>query len=144
VSRTQVMGCAHITSDAATAIIYITVHGDNPTTNSISAYQWHAEHETLVFVAHVTTFAERLSFRKTTVVHVPRCSRSYLVGTCFTNKLHVFSLPDHQLVHVYRHPTMTIRGLAADPSGTAIAVYDGACSVMRVLSWPLPEMLLEA
>jgi hypothetical protein len=142
-SRTELLGCAHITSDAATAIVYITIRGTYPSVqHSISAYKWDAEHNALVFVAHVTTFTEPLSFRATTVVHVPRHSRSFLVGTYNTNTLHVFSLPDHQLIHVYSHPNMIMRGLAADPSGTAIAVCDGASDTVQVLPWPLPGMLM--
>jgi hypothetical protein len=143
-SRTELVGCAlHITSDAATAIVYITIRGTCPSVqHSISAYKWDAEHNALVFVAHATTFTEPLSFRATTVVHVPRHSRSFLVGTYNTNTLHVFSLPDHRLIHVYSHPNMIMRGLAADPSGTAIAVCDGASDTVQVLPWPLPGMLM--
>ena len=142
-SRTELLGCAHITSDAATAIVYITIRGPYPSVqHSISAYKWDAEHNALVFVAHVTTFTEPLSFRATTVVHVPRHSRSFLVGTYNTNTLHVFSLPDHQLIHVYSHTNIIMRGLAADPLGTAIAVCDGASDTVQVLPWPLPGMLM--
>jgi hypothetical protein len=35
---------------------------------------------------------------------------------------------------------MQVMGLAADPSGTALAVCDGVSKAVHVLPWPLPGM----
>jgi hypothetical protein len=66
---------------------------------------------------------------------------SYLVvGTCGTPTLLVLSLPGRRLVHTHTLEEMEIRGLASDPSGTALAVCDSASQAVHVLSWPLPGM----
>jgi hypothetical protein len=66
---------------------------------------------------------------------------SYLVvGTLRMPTLHVLSLPDRRLVHTHTLEGMEVAGLAADPSGTALAVCDAASKAINVLPWPLPGM----
>ena len=61
-----------------------------------------------------------------------------IVGTCDTPTLRVLSLPDRRLVHTHTLEGMKVRGLAADPSGTALAVCDNKSEAVHVLPWPLP------
>jgi hypothetical protein len=63
-----------------------------------------------------------------------------VVGTFRCPTLHVFSLPDHRLIHTHELEEMKVVGLAADPSGNALAVCDGASKAIHVLPWPLPGM----
>jgi hypothetical protein len=66
---------------------------------------------------------------------------SYLVvGTLGEPTLRVLSLPDRRLVHTHTLEGMKVMGLAADPSGTALAVCDAAFKAIHVLLWPLPGM----
>ncbi len=63
-----------------------------------------------------------------------------IVGVCYSSTLHILSLPDRRLVHTHTLEGMVVRGLAADPSGTALAVCDYASKAVHVLPWPLPDM----
>jgi hypothetical protein len=54
----------------------------------------------------------------------------------------VLSLPDRRLVQTYKLEGMKVMGLAADPSGTALAVCDAASKAIHVLPWPLFGMSL--
>jgi hypothetical protein len=66
---------------------------------------------------------------------------SYLiVGTCGMPILLVLSLPDRRLVHTHTLEGMWVVGLAADPSGTALALCDATSEAIHVLPWPLPSM----
>jgi hypothetical protein len=66
---------------------------------------------------------------------------SYLVvGTETEPTLHVLSLPDRRLVLKHTLEGMEVTGLAADPSGTALAVCDRISKAIHVLPWPLPGM----
>ncbi len=71
----------------------------------------------------------------------PGLHTSYLiVGTENSPTLHVISLPDRRLVHTHTLEGKEVVGLAADPSGTALAVCDKVSRAVHVLSWPLPGM----
>jgi hypothetical protein len=63
-----------------------------------------------------------------------------VVGTLGVPTLLVLSLPDRRLVHTHTLEGMAVTGLAADPSGTALAVCDAAFAAIHVLPWPLPGM----
>ena len=63
-----------------------------------------------------------------------------VVGIRFFPTLHVISLPDRRLVYTHELQGMQIVGLAADPSGTALAVCDSSSKAIHVLPWPLPGM----
>jgi len=69
---------------------------------------------------------------------------SYLVvGTWNSSTLLILSLPDHRLVYTHELEGMKVMGLAADPSGTALAVCDTVAKAIHVLPWPLPGMKLD-
>ena len=66
--------------------------------------------------------------------------RSYLLVAA-SGKLHVIALPTLTLVHTHVLDGMSdVRVLAAEPSGTAIAVSDYESQAVHVLAWPLPGM----
>jgi hypothetical protein len=68
---------------------------------------------------------------------------SYLVaGTMNSPTLHVLSLPSCRLVHTHHLQGVQVLNLAADRSGTSLAVGDRAEKAVHVLSWPLPGMPL--
>jgi len=57
--------------------------------------------------------------------------------------LRVVSLPERTLVHTHTLEDMAVAGLAADPSGAALAVVSEKGYVntwIHVLAWPLPGM----
>jgi hypothetical protein len=64
----------------------------------------------------------------------------FVVGTRTKPILRVMSLPDCRLVHTHTLKGMVVTDLAADPSGTALAVCDRASKAIHVLPWPLPDM----
>jgi hypothetical protein len=86
----------------------------------------------------------RGSYRLLTVMPpAPGKSVSHLiVGTWGTPELLVISLPDCTLVHVHEMEGIEILGLAADPSGTVLAVSATGTpeTTTRVLAWPLEGM----
>jgi hypothetical protein len=63
-----------------------------------------------------------------------------VVGTYRQPTLRVLSLPNRRLVHTHTLEGMEVMGLAADPSGTALAVCDARSKAIHVLPWPLPGM----
>ena len=63
-----------------------------------------------------------------------------VVGHAWSSELLVLSLPSLALVHTHILKGMQIGGLAADPTGDALAVCDGALNFLHVLAWPLPGM----
>ena len=63
-----------------------------------------------------------------------------LSASCYKERLRVIALPTLTLVHTHVLEGMELCGLAADPSGTAIAVCDRASQAVHVLAWPLPGM----
>jgi hypothetical protein len=66
---------------------------------------------------------------------------SYLIiGTLGSSKLRMLSLSDRHLVHTHTLEGLEVVGLAADPSGTALAVCDYKSKAVHVLPWPLPGM----
>ena len=71
-----------------------------------------------------------------------QCTSYLVVGTLNSPSLRVLSLPDRRLVYTHTLEGMKVTGLAADPSGTALAVCDKASKSIHVLPWPLPGMEL--
>jgi hypothetical protein len=141
-SLTHQLGCVHLTSDAATATVYLTSTG-----GFVSTAKWNSEQNALVFGVtpafprHDAAVPYSYVYSKTTVVPSRGCSPSYFVQIINNSTLHVSLLPDCRLVCVHSRPSMVMRGVAADPSGTALAVYDALSATVHVLPWPLPGML---
>jgi hypothetical protein len=128
-----------VAADPATATVYAGGYG------KVSAFRWNGA--ALVFDRIVETAG--VGYRPLAVVPpgpapAPGQRTSYLVvGTYRFPTLHVFSLPDHHLVHTHELEEMEVAGLAADPFGTALAVCNAASKAIHVLPWPLPGMELK-
>jgi len=128
-----------VAADPATATVYAGGYG------KVSAFRWNGA--ALVFDRIVETAG--VGYRPLAVVPpgpapAPSQRTSYLVvGTYRFSTLHVFSLPDHHLVHTHELEEMEVAGLAADPFGTALAVCNAASKAIHVLPWPLPGMELK-
>lgn len=59
---------------------------------------------------------------------------------CTVDTLCVYALPGLSFVHTHKLTGMVVTALAADPSGTALAVCDNESKSIHVLAWPLPGM----
>lgn len=71
------------------------------------------------------------------------CGTSCLVvGDFGSSKINIYTLPDRRWIHTHELTGMHITNLAADPSGTALAVCDDSSENINVLPWPLPGMPL--
>jgi hypothetical protein len=123
-----------IAADPATATLYIS------TQCRVSSFRWNGV--ALVSEGVLQAAGETESWRPLAVVPpAPGQRTSYLVvGTINTPTLLVLSLPDRRLVHTHTLEGMMVVGLAADPSGTALAVCDSVSKAVHVLPWPLPGM----
>jgi hypothetical protein len=123
---------AYIAADTST--LYVT------TRTRVTAFHWNGS--ALVSEGVMEAAGDADHFRPLAVVPpAPGQHIFYLVvGTCFTPTLLVLSLPDRRLVHTHTLEGMKVSGLAADPSGTALAVCDAASKAVHVLPWPLLGM----
>jgi hypothetical protein len=123
-----------VVADPATATLYVS------TGDQVTAFRWNGS--ALVSEGRVEAACDSDDIRPLAVVPpAPGQHTSYLVvGTCGTPTLLVLSLPDRRLVHTHTLEGMQVMGLAADPSGTALAVCDYKSNAVHVLPWPLPGM----
>jgi hypothetical protein len=127
-------GPTFIAADPSTAMLYVSTY------LRVTAFRWNGG--ALVSEGVVEAAGDAGSSRPLAVVPpAPGERTSYLVvGSFGTPTLLVLSLPDRRLVHTHTLKGMKITGLAADPSGCALAVCDGASKALHVLPWPLPGM----
>jgi hypothetical protein len=121
-------------SDPNTATLFVS------TQYRVSAFRWNGG--ALVSEGVVEAAGDNDDFHPLAVVpHDPDQRTSYLVvGIYGTPTLLVLSLPDRRLVHTHTLEGICVVGLAADPSGTALAVCDRLSEAIHVLPWPLPGM----
>jgi hypothetical protein len=146
IARVNVVEPSSIAADLATATLYVSTLGE------VFAYHW--DGASLVFDGFVDAAGDFDDWRPLAVVppapgehspsqHSSGLRTSYLVvGTYCSSTLRVLSLPDRRLVQTYELEGMKVMGLAADPSGTALAVCDAASKAIHVLPWPLFSMSL--
>jgi hypothetical protein len=136
VSTALAVGPSFIAADPTTDTLYVS------TGPCISAFWWNGS--ALVSEGVVEAAGNKGYTRPLAVVPpAPGHRTTYLVvGTYGAPTLLVLSLPDRRLVHTHTLEGMKVMGLAADPSGTALAVCDGASAsnAVHVLPWPLPGM----
>jgi hypothetical protein len=125
---------AYIADCPTSATLYVS------TEERVSAFHWNGS--ALVSQGAVEAAGDTDDWHSLAVVPpAPGQRTSYLVvGTCGAPTLLVLSLPDRRLVHTHTLEGMEVVGLAADPSGTALAVCDRASEAVHVLPWPLPGM----
>jgi hypothetical protein len=138
VARVDLLHCAYLATDPLQATVFASKVAESG--NPVVAFRW--DGITLASDGHVDGAGQAVDYRPLTVMPPARGrSTSYLiVGHSTHPTLHVFSLPDRRLVHTHTLTGMYIRGLAADPSGTALAVCDYASKAVHVIPWPLPGM----
>ena len=136
----------YLAADAASGTLFVS-HGC-----AVGAYTWDAAGATLRPVGDESSAAlrdaagEGDNFRPLAVVPAMSGFPACLVAAVYSYPdLRIISLPDFKLIGEYALPdldsledaaTPDIAGLAADPSGTALAVYDNAGYVMRIVAWP--------
>jgi hypothetical protein len=127
---------AFMVTDPATSTLYVS------TRFAVSSFQWNGG--TLVSGGVVKAAGDTDNDRPLAVVPpAPGQRNSYLVvGTADSPTLAVLSLPDCRRVHTHTLDGMDVKGLAAEPTGTALAVCDGSSKAVHVLPWPLPGMPL--
>jgi hypothetical protein len=134
----NVNGCTFIASDPAAATIYVS--SGTQECQSVVAHRW----DSTTLVADGTVAAAGVAPRNRPLAVMPPAPglrTSYLiVGKYATPTLHVISLPDRRLIHTHTLEGMQVVDLAADPSGTALAVCDSASEAVHVMPWPLPGM----
>jgi hypothetical protein len=125
-----------VATDATTNTAYVN------TGKTVTAYHWNGME--LLPDAVVDAAGTAQKQRPLAVMPPARglCT-SYLVvgmGGSDSPNIRVLSLPDRRLFHTHELVGMHVVGLAADPSGTALAVCDAASLALHVLLWPLPGM----
>jgi hypothetical protein len=134
VSSTNVKSPSFIAVDPATATLYVN------TVKRVTAFRWNGG--AMVSEGVVDAIGDSIRWRPLAVMPpAPSQHNSYLVVGTFKNPtLLVLSLPDCSLVHTHTLERVEVVGLAAEPSGTALAVCDAASKALHVLPWPLPGM----
>jgi hypothetical protein len=127
-----------VASDPASGTVYASTWASP--SYGVSAFRW--DGAALVAEGVMTAAGTDSIYRPLAVMpRTPGQHTSYLVvGTYGKPTLRVLSLPDRRLVHTHTLEGMLVTGLAADPSGTALAVCDAASKAIHVLPWPLPGM----
>jgi hypothetical protein len=127
---------SYVAADPASGTVYASTGLDG--SYMVSYFRW----DGTALVAEGFVKATAKNWRPLAVMPpTPGRHTSYLVfGTLFKPTLHLLSLPDCRVVHTHTLEGMQLTGLAADPSGTALAVCYRASKAIHVLPWPLPGM----
>ena len=145
----------YLASDAASGTLFVS-HGC-----AVGAYTWDAASATLWPLGEELSDALRVAagdaanFRPIAVVPATHSFPACLVAAVYNSPaspVRVISLPDFKLIgecvlrgepdqhHAEVPAALAIIGLAADPSGTALAVFDSTCEFVRVVTWPPEEI----
>jgi hypothetical protein len=138
VASANAVFASYFTADPASGTVYASI-GARPS-RVVSAFRW--DGAALVAEGVVEAAGNISTWRPLAVMPpTPGLHTSYLVvGTRDKPTLRVLSLSDRRLVHTHTLEGMEVTGLAADPSGAALAVCDRASKAIHVLPWPLPGM----
>jgi hypothetical protein len=126
--------------DARSEQLFVSSH-DGP---SVSVWCWNGN--SLTKLTTLTGIPGMVGDVKPLAVMPPVVGRStafLLIGMLDSSTVHVLSLPSCTLVHSHVFPGMEIEGLAADPTGTALAICDRSethSSAVHVVGWPLEGM----
>jgi hypothetical protein len=139
VASAEAKEATYVAADPASGTVYASTGAFY--SYAVSAFRW----DGVALVAEgVVEAARTADIRRPLAVMPPtpgRHSFYLVVGTYGAPPLLVLSLPDRRLVHTHTLEGMEVTGLAADPSGTALAVCDAASKAVHVLPWPLPGTL---
>ena len=129
---------AFLAADPTTATVFV-----SNSQGKVSTFRWNGAN--LVFDGFIEAAGATDNWRP--IVIMPQasgqCTSFLVVGNISCSNLRVFLLPDRRLVHTHELKGIDVMGLAADPSGTALAVPDGASNAIHVMPWPLPGMKTE-
>jgi hypothetical protein len=138
VASAEAVYASYVAADHASGTVYASTGAHHSC--GVSAFRWDGAALVAEGVLEAADTADH--FRPLAVMPpTPGRRTSYLVvGTLDVPTLRVLSLPDRRLVHTHTLEGMQVMGVAADPSGTALAVCDAASKAIRVLPWPLPGM----
>jgi hypothetical protein len=138
VASAKAKQAAYVAADPASGFVYVST-GAHPSCG-VSAFRW--DGAALVAEGVVESAGTADNLRPLAVMPpTPGRHTSYLVvGTFGESTLLVLSLSNRRLVHTHTLEGIEVLGLAADPSGIALAVYDAASETIHVLPWPLPGM----
>ena len=135
----------YVAADTASATVYVSTRDPDSEEDdvfSVSAFRW----DGAALVAEGVVEAAGGSGMSRPLAVVPpapgQCTSYLVVGILGFANLRVLSLPDRRLVHTLKLEGMQVAGLAADPSGTALAVCEFTSKAIHVLPWPLPGMPL--
>jgi hypothetical protein len=131
-----------LAADPATATIFASTNG------RLTAFLWDSEDGGSLKVDWVWDLSRGNNRPLTIVPPAPGHRTSYLVvGTRHTSTVDVFALPISNLNDGLGRaamncelPGMDVVGLAADASGTALAVCDARSDAVHVVHWPLSGM----
>jgi DNA-binding beta-propeller fold protein YncE len=128
----------YVAADPASGTVYVSTVARS--SREVSAFRW--DGAALVAEGVVGAAGTAVDDRPLAMLPpTPGRHTSYLVvGTRLKPTLRVLSLPSRRLVHTHTLDGMLVTGLAADPSGTALAVCDYTSNAIHVLPWPLPGM----
>ena len=112
---------------------------------SVAAWAWDADKDGLVPLGAVVAAGDWPRGCVLAVVPPARSKRQshLVVGARGSPVLRVVSLPERTLVHTHTLEGMAVAGLAADPSGAALAVVSETgyeSTWIHVIAWPLPGM----
>jgi hypothetical protein len=144
IARVNAKEPTFLAADSASATVYASTHASTHASphTQVTAFHWDGTELLFDDIIDVATEVHALPLAVVPPNFRLGIRTSFLVvGGRNTPTLHVFSLPDRRLVHVHELEQMKVRGLAADPSGTALAICDGATKAIHVLTWPLQGML---
>lgn len=126
----------YIAADTCSSAVFVS------TFDQVSAYLWNGS--ALIFDGNFNETFETTGYSFPLAVMSTRTNKqtkSYLiVGKFDCATLRVFSLPDRRLIHIHNLEGIKVTGLAADPSGFALAVCDTVSSDIVIFSWPLEGM----
>jgi hypothetical protein len=138
VASTRAKGASYVAADPASGTVFTNTGVYPP--YGVSAFCW--DGAALVAEGVVEAAGTADHWRPLAVMPpTPGRHTSYLVvGTSTEPTLRVLSLSGLRLVHTHTLEGMRVTGLAADPSGIALAVCDAASKAIHVLPWPLPGM----
>ena len=145
---------SQVTADATTGNIYAITSGVGPST--VSIFKWTSGRfgvlegldGYLAASGKISISSPRGAIFNRPLVVVPAASGKttahLVVAVAGSAELQVFSLPEGRSVYRTRlshaYSLMRIVGLAANPSGTALAICDAESGIVDVLSWPLRGM----
>jgi hypothetical protein len=119
-----------------------TVFASQDLTEGVWSYKWDVASQKLLPLRAIETTAGIHAICSIAVVpRAPGSDTAYLLAcACDGTIVSIFALPSCTKIHQYYFEGMKVRGLAAEPHGSALAVCDDRGQCVHVVAWPLPGM----